>query len=151
MAIRSLDPNFFDLLKCFHNHGVRYLLIGGYAVIHHGYDRLTKDLDLWIAADPDNAQRVSAALIEFGHAPSQVPASDFEVPGKMFRMGRPPTMIEILTQPSGVEFDQCWDERVTVEVEGLSVPVIGLRHLRQNKRASGRAKDLADIDELPPD
>lgn len=150
MALRDLDPNYFDILKCFHSHGVRYLLLGGYAVIHHGYDRTTNDFDLWIAVDPENAQRVSAALVDFGFSPEHVPASGFARAGTMFRMGPPGTRIEILTQPSGIDFETCWAARIETEIQGLPLNVISLQHLRQNKQASGRPKDLADLAELPP-
>lgn len=149
MAIPSLDPNYFDLLKCFHSHGVRYLLIGGYAVIHHGYDRLTHDMDLWIAADTVNAPRISAALVEYGYSASSVPPSIFEKSGTMFRVGGRNALIELLTQPSDVEFEECWRDRNVIDIQGVPVNVISLHHLRQNKLASGRLKDLADLEELP--
>ena len=149
MASPALDPNFSQLLSTFERHGVRYLLLGGYAVILHGYDRTTNDLDLWIAVDPANARRVSAALVEFGFPASAVAAELFERPGHVFRFGRPPVRIELLTSPSGVDFEACWRGRVVHDLGGVSVPVIGLADLRRNKAASGRAKDMADLEELP--
>ena len=149
MANPLLDPNFCDLLRSFESRGVRYLLVGGYAVILNGYNRTTDDLNVWLAVDPANAERVSLALQDFGFSPEQAPAEGFARAGTMFRFGRAPTKVESLTNPSGVDFEACWADRVIHEVQGLSIPTIGLRHLRQNKAASGRAKDLADLEELP--
>ncbi len=149
MARHDLDPNFSALLKLFEIHGVRYLLLGGYAVILNGYDRTTKDIDLWIAIDPKNAEQVAKALIEFGFTASAVPEAIFLSEHTIFRFGRPPTQVELLTTPSGIDFEECWQEHDVHELSGIQIPTISLRHLRQNKAASGRLKDLADLEELP--
>ena len=149
MVPLDLDPNFSELLSLFNKHGVRYLLLGGYAVIFYGHPRTTNDFDVWVAVDPANADNVSRALVEYGFPATAVPAATFTQVGKVFRFGRPPTRVELLTSPSGVEFEVCWADRVQADIGGTQVNFIDLRHLRENKRAAGRAKDLADLEELP--
>ncbi len=143
-----LPSDFRDFLKLLNSRNVRYLLIGGYAVGYHGYSRATADMDLWIDIDPDNAARVVAALLEFGFASAELETALFLEEGKIVRMGVPPLRIEILTTISGVSFRDCYSHRVTAQIDGLEVPVISLEHLKINKRASGRFKDLADLDQL---
>ena len=144
-----LPLDFSELLSLLNESGVEYLLVGGYAVIYYGYPRATGDIDLWIRQSPDNAARVVGALRVFGFGgPGLVPEA-FVGDDKIVRMGVPPNRAEILTSVSGVSFDECWPHRELSDWGGVEVPVIGLSDLRRNKRASGRAKDLADLDELP--
>jgi hypothetical protein len=128
---------------------VEYLLLGGYSVIFYGYTRTTGDIDFWIKASRKNASRVSKALIEFGFDPANVTPQMFLRKKKVFRIGNPPLQIDILTDVSGLEFDKCYAERTVAEVDGISVSVIGLKDLKKNKRASGRLKDLDDLENLP--
>lgn len=128
---------------------VRYLILGGYAVNYHGHHRTTGDLDLWIAVDTQNAARVSQVLQDFGFPAASVPPDAFLQVGKVFRFGSRPVRIELLTQPTGVEFESCYLRRVLAELDGVSVPIIHLADLKQNKRASGRTKDIADLENLP--
>ena len=114
----------------------------------HGYPRATGDLDVWIAVGEENAHRIAKALRRFGFASESVAPSNFLEPDKIIRMGMPPLRIEILTGASGVDFRSCYDRRVTVRVDDVDVLMIGLDDLRANKRAAGRHKDLADLDEL---
>lgn len=128
------------------SHGVEYLLIGGYAVNFHGYPRATADMDIWIALNPDNAERAADALREFGfHAAT---GDLFAQPDKIIRMGVPPLRIEVLTSISGVEFSECFARRVTPELDGVTAHIISIEDLRVNKLSSGRLKDLADLEEL---
>ena len=143
-----LPSDFRDFLKLLNSRNVRYLLIGGYAVGYHGYSRATADMDLWIDIHPDNATRVVSALREFGFSSAELEASLFLEEGKVVRMGVPPVRIEILTTISGVSFGDCYPQRVTAQIDGVEVPVISLAHLKINKRASGRFKDLADLEQL---
>jgi hypothetical protein len=128
---------------------VEYLLIGGYAVIFYGYPRTTGDLDIWIAQTQDNAQRVTAALHAFGFGGADVSPERFLEPNKIHRMGIPPFRIELLTHISGVDFAECWPNRQTALIEGIPVAIIGLDKLKINKSASGRAKDINDLENLP--
>jgi hypothetical protein len=146
MAI-ELDPNFRTFLSLLEHHGAEYLLIGGYAVNFHGYVRYTGDLDIFVSATETNATRVARALNEFGFA--QVTPEMMTTPSSMIRMGVPPTKLEVTNFIDGVDFDECYHERLRSTVAGLEVNVISLAKLRKNKRASGRLKDLADLEQLP--
>ncbi|THF86539.1 hypothetical protein E7T09_10555 [Deinococcus sp. KSM4-11] len=142
----QLPPDFSEFLNLLNQHHVDYLLIGGYAVNLYGFVRTTGDLDIFIDLTPENVARLVDVYHEFGV--SSVTADLFQ-PGKIVRMGVPPLRLEVLNRISGVEFAEAYAARETVELGVLSVPVISLRHLRQNKAASGRAKDLGDLSELP--
>jgi hypothetical protein len=146
----SLDPNFKDLLECLNSAGVRYLVLGGYAVNFHGYRRNTKDFDVWIALDPDNAERVSVAMQRFGFSRASVPPEKFLTKGHILAFGREPLRVDIITDPSGVDFAICYEHRVEAMIEGVRIPFIALEDLKANKRSSGRLKDLADLENLPP-
>jgi predicted nucleotidyltransferase len=146
MATILLPNDFKEFLRLLNSHEVRYLLIGGYAVNYHGCPRATGDMDVWIDNQPANAGRAASVLREFGFA--QASAALFAEPGKVIRMGVPPLRIEVLTSISGVEFAACYDQRVVAEISGVRVNVIGMDDLKTNKRASGRLKDLADVEEL---
>jgi predicted nucleotidyltransferase len=152
MAKVDLYPDFREFLRSLNSAGVEYLVLGGYAVIHYGYRRVTDDLDVWIAVRPENAQRVSRVLQSFGGFPAaKVKPSMFAELGKIFMFGREPVRIDILTNPSGLDFDDCFNRRNIVNWDGVKVPLLSFDDLKQNKRASGRAKDLADLEHLPPE
>lgn len=148
MAKPRLPPDFSDFLNLLARHEVAYLLIGGYAVGFHGYVRTTMDMDVWIRVDPENAAKMARVLVDFGFAENAVSPELFLDPG-VVRMGVPPLRLEVLKEISGVDFDDCYPERVTTVVDGLEIQLIGLAKLRLNKKASGRAKDLADLEQLP--
>ena len=149
MANLQLPRDFKEFLKLLNSNNVEYLLIGGYAVSIHGYVRMTNDLDVWVRATAENAERVVRALGEFGFNRSNLSPNLFTNPNSIIRMGVPPLRVEMLTSVSGVEFDSCYAERTMVEIEDVPVPVISLKRLRQNKAAAGRTKDLADLENLP--
>jgi len=130
-------------------HKVEYLLIGGYAVGYHGYPRATADMDIWVAVQPANADRVVAALKEFGFDPPELSPELFLQPWQIIRLGMPPVRIEIATTISGVDFAECYAERIEDLLDGIPANLISLKHLKINKKASGRHQDLADLDELP--
>lgn len=144
----TLPPDFKEFLKLLNDHKVRYLLIGGYAVAYYGYPRATLDMDVWIAQDPENAKRVTKALIAFGFDTPELSPNLF-LHDNIVRMGVPPLRIEVLTAISGVSFDECYSECVHEIFDGVVVTLISLSQLRQNKRASGRHKDLDDLEHLP--
>ena len=145
----ALPPDFKEFLRLLRAHGVEYLLIGGYAVSYHGYARATQDLDVWVAISPPNAERVVAALREFGFGVSDLSPDLFLRERSVVRMGVPPMRVEVVTTISGVRFEQCYPERVTDILDGVEVTLIGLHHLKANKRASGRHRDLDDLEHLP--
>jgi predicted nucleotidyltransferase len=151
MAKVDLYPDFRAFLESLNSTGVRYLLLGGYAVIFYGYRRVTDDLDVWIAVDAENTQKLSRVLQQFGGFPaSAVKPSLLRQKGKVFIFGREPVRIDVLTGPSALEFDECYARRHVVDFDGIAVPLISLEDLKRNKAASGRAKDLADLKNLPP-
>lgn len=148
MAMK-LPLDFKEFLKSLNAHGVEYLLIGGYAVGYYGYPRATGDMDIWIAVHPDNADRMVRALKSFGFDSPDVSADIFLQEKSIIRMGRPPIRIEIITKISGVSFEECYSQRVIDTIDGVQVALISLPHLKINKQASGRHKDLDDLEHLP--
>ena len=149
MAIPTLARDFKEFLKLLNSNNVEYLLIGGYAVGIHGYIRTTNDLDIWVGVSPENAARIERVLREFGFAIAALTSDLFLAPNNVVRSGVPPIRIEVLTSISGVQFETCYAEKEMVQIEEMLVPVISLARLRENKAASGRAKDLADLENLP--
>lgn len=143
-----LNRDFHELLACFDRNDVRYLIIGGWALAAHGVQRMTKDLDVWVWPDPGNARAVVAALDEFGFGDVGLTDADFVTPDTVVQLGYPPNRVDLLVTPSGVDFEQCWLDRIDLDCEGLVVPFIGVEGLRANKRAVGRLQDLADIEAL---
>ena len=116
----------------------------------HGVVRTTGDLDIWVRPDPENAQRVWKALAGFG-APLEamgLTVQDLSQPGTVYQIGLPPRRIDILTEISGIEFEEAWESRLVQEADGLAIPFLGRQALLRNKQASGRTKDLADIELL---
>jgi hypothetical protein len=144
----QLSRDFREFIACLNAHDVRFLIVGGYAVAAHGHPRLTKDLEVWILADPANAERVVAALDDFGFAGIGVDPSDLSAPGKMLQLGRPPQRIDILTSIDGVAFNDCYQRRLEFPIGGSPVPFIGLDELISSKLATGRHQDLADVEAL---
>lgn len=143
-----LNPDYRDMLSTLDDADVEYLVIGAYAVAAHGHPRATGDIDLWVRPTSDNAGRVHRALDAFGVPLSNIDVQDFQAPDLVFEIGVAPRRIDILTSAEGLTFDVAWRDRLIVELEGVSVPVLSKEHLIQNKRALGRHQDLADIDHL---
>lgn len=143
-----MNEDFVDLLRALSAHDVRFLVVGAYALAVHGRPRATGDLDVWIDATPENAERLMRALAEFGAPLSDVSADDFSRPGIVFQMGLPPARIDVLTALSGVTFAEAWPDRVRAPFGEVTVDVIGRDAFVANKRATGRAKDLGDIESL---
>jgi hypothetical protein len=140
-----------DLLSAFQFHGVKYLVVGGFAVIHHSQPRFTKDMDLFIQADPANAKATYAALAEFGAPLEGIRPEDFTDRNSFFRFGRDPKGFDILPAIPGVDFDAAWERRVEIVVDtatGLKANFISAEDLIASKLASGRARDLADVEEI---
>lgn len=144
----ELDPDFREFIGCCVAHDVRFLVVGGYALAAHGHPRFTKDLDVWLWIDPGNARRLVAALTDFGFGSLGLTEADFVEPGIVVQLGHAPKRIDLLTSIDGVTFDECWPDRVGIDVGGVTVPFIDVAHLVVNKRASGRLQDLADVEAL---
>lgn len=145
----AVNRDFSDLFAALNDAGVRYLLVGGYAIAVHANPRATKDLDIWVEPTPANGARVYAALGAFGAPLRGLTAEDFATPGIIFQIGVEPNRIDIITTISGdISFKSAWTARVRAEYGGHVVNVIGRRHLIKNKEATGRAQDLADVQQL---
>ena len=145
----QLSRDLREFLACLNAEGVRYLVVGGYAVAVHGHPRYTKDLDVWIEATPTNAAKVLHALEAFGFGSLDIAVEDFATPGMVVQLGHPPQRIDLLTSADGVDFAECHASRVEFTLDDQTVPFINLANLRKNKIASGRPRDLADHDDLP--
>ncbi len=145
----ALPSDFSEFLKSLREKEVKYLLIGGYAVAYHGYPRATNDLDIWILATPENAERVVEVIRDFGFGSSELSPDLFLKIPNLIRMGVPPIRIEILNDISGVEFEACYPNRVIDRMGDVEVDIISATDLKQNKKASGRFKDLDDLQNLP--
>ena len=144
----QLPPDFKEFLKLLNSRQVKYLLIGGYAVSYYGYHRATGDMDIWIAIEPTNAAKICEVLKEFGFNVADLSPDLFLQANKIIRIGVPPLRLEILTTISGVKFSDCYAEKLTVEIDEIEVNLISLFHLKVNKKASGRFKDLNDLENL---
>jgi len=144
----ELHPDFKDFLKLLNCHGVNYLLVGGYAVGFYGYPRATADMDIWIDVTQKNAARMNVVMMEFGISEADLDASLFLERDKVIRMGVPPVRLEVLTGISGVAFEECFTHKVQFDVDGVMVNFISFDDLIKNKKASGRHKDLEDIEHL---
>jgi hypothetical protein len=141
--------DFKELLSLFNEHKVKYLVVGGYAVSFHAQPRATKDLDILIKADANNAKALFAALAKFGAPLEGLTPEDFIEKGKFYRMGHPPLMVDILPEISGVDFDTAWEKRIEAEIgKGLKVLFIDTDSLVAAKLAAGRPEDLADVTAL---
>jgi len=143
-----VNRDFVDLLAAFNDHGVEYLVVGAHALAAHGHVRATKDLDIWVRPDRDNAPRVIEALVEFGAPLHDLTDVDLSAPGLVFQIGVPPLRVDVITDIDGVEFAAAWPDRVEVKLDDIPVQVISRRHLLANKKASGRLQDLADVERL---
>ena len=139
------NQDFKDLFAELNAHDVEFLVVGAHALAAHGHVRATRDLDVWVRPDPENALRVRRALTAFGVPTQAVTKNDFAVPGITFQIGVEPVRIDIITAVDGLTFDAAWPNRVASEYGGEPVFVISREDLISNKRASGRPQDIADI------
>ena len=143
-----LSLDFKEFIQSLNGNGVRYLVVGGYAVALHGYPRYTKDIDIWVELNPSNADKIMRTLDQFGFASLGLKAEDFLEPDTIIQLRYPPNRIDLLTTLTGVDFETCYSARIELDMEGLTVNFIDLENLKENKKASGRAQDLADLENL---
>ena len=141
-----MNPDFVDLLRAFSAADVRFLVVGAYALAHHGRPRATGDLDVWVDPTPANAAFVMQALAAFGAPLTEVSEADFARPGVVFQIGVPPGRIDVLTELTGLAFADAWAGRERAQFGELAVDYIGRDAFIRDKRATGRAQDLADIE-----
>jgi hypothetical protein len=143
-----VNPDFVDLLRAFVAADVRFLIVGAYALALHGRPRATGDLDIWVDPTPANASKIMQALVAFGAPVSEISAADFSAPGIVYQIGISPGRIDILTELTGLAFDAAWADRLHRPFGEIDVDFIGRDAFLRNKRATGRPKDLGDIDGL---
>ncbi|MBI4321945.1 MAG: hypothetical protein HY675_25910 [Chloroflexi bacterium] len=143
-----LNQDFKEFIQSLNDNGVRYLVIGGYAVAFHGYPRYTKDLDIWTEMSEENAAKTVKALEQFGFGSLGLRAVDFLVPDQIIQLGYPPNRIDLITTPHGIDFATCYSSRVEVMIEETAVSFIDLENLKKSKKAAGRLQDLADLENL---
>jgi hypothetical protein len=144
----EVQPDFRELLALFNANQVEYMVIGGYALAFHGAPRFTGDLDLFVKPDPDNAQRIVEALAQFGFKSVELSAEDFQTPDQVVQLGVHPVRVDILTAITGVSWAEAVDGRVEGKYGDIPVYYIGRKEFAANKRATGRKRDLADLEAL---
>lgn len=145
-----MNDDFLDMLRALIRTRARFLVVGAHAMAVHGVPRATGDLDVWVSSDPSNADLVRQAIVDFG-APVDalgISSEDLEKQGTVLQIGQPPRRIDILTTVTGLDFDDAWRNRIIHRVGKEDVPFLSRRDLVCNKKATGRPKDLADLDAL---
>jgi len=145
-----LNKDFREFIELLNANGVKYLIVGGYAVGFHGYPRYTKDLDVWILVSQENAEKVLKALNQFGMGSLGLQKEDFLKTDEFVQLGYPPNRIDIVMSCDGVEFESCYKSKNQLIIENLPINFIDVENLKRNKQASGRPQDLADLDNLKP-
>ncbi len=143
-----MNPDFKELLLAFNAHNVEYLIVGAHALAAHGHVRATKDLDVWVRPEKENAQKVMEALSDFGAPLRDLTVDDLIRKGTIFQIGLPPLRIDIITDVDGVEFSEAWPDRLETLFGGVPAFVISRHHLIANKKTAARLQDLADIQQL---
>jgi Nucleotidyl transferase of unknown function (DUF2204) len=134
-----------ELLRAFNDHGVKYLVVGGYAFGVHAEPRATKDLDLFVRPDAQNSEAIFRALAQYGAPLGDLSPADF-MDGTVFQIGQPPARVDILQHIDGISFDQAWENRIEGFLDGeIRTIVISKDDLIQNKLASGREQDILDV------
>jgi hypothetical protein len=140
-----LNPDFKDMLSCLKDEKVDFLIVGAYALAAQGFPRATGDLDIWVRNDPENAHRVIRALSKFGAPATQLSSEDFTSTDLIVQFGVEPCRIDLLTGISGIEFEEAWQNRVSIEIDNLEIFILSKKDLLTNKMATGRDKDQGDI------
>ena len=143
-----VNRDFRDLFAELNAAGVEFLVVGAHALAVYGHIRATKDLDVWVRPSESNARKVLSALAAFGAPTANVSVADLTTAGTIVQIGVEPVRIDIITSIDGVEFESAWAARVSAHFGDQAVAVLSREHLLQNKRASGRTQDLADIEAL---
>ena len=142
------NSDFRELLNLFKKYKIRYLIVGGYAVMKYSEPRFTKDLDLWIATDPENAESVYTALKEFGAPLVNLTAKDFTQKNYFYQMGIAPLRVDIMMSIPGVDFEEAWKNREEIKLEEITLPFISKDDLILAKKESGRPQDKIDLEKL---
>ena len=144
----KIPEDFKELLRFLNSQNVEFLIVGGYALAFHGVPRFTGDLDLFVATSTANAKQLILALEKFGMGSLGLKSEDFMSPDTVVQLGYPPLRIDILTEISGVKWDQAWRNRVSIDLDGIRLNFLSREDLIENKKAVGRHVDLGDLDRL---
>lgn len=144
----ELDQDFNEFLQLFLDNGIRFMIVGGYAMAAHGLPRFTGVLEAWVWISKENSVKIVSALHEFGFGSINITPQDFESPNLVIQLGYAPNRIDLLTGIDGVNFDDAWERRLLVDINGLEIPFIGRDDLIKNKKSAGRPQDLADVTRL---
>ncbi len=144
----EISKDFREFLKLLNKNNVKYLVVGGYALAFHGHPRYTKDIDIWVLVNPENAENIIKTLSDFGFSALELKKDDFLNPGYIIQLGYPPHRIDILTSVTGLNFEDCYLTKIEVDIDGLNVSFIDLENFKKNKKAVGRFQDLADLENL---
>lgn len=146
------NDDFRDFIRTLNIHKVRYILVGGYSVILHGYSRTTGDMDIWVDKTLDNYQRLRRAFLEFGMPVFDMTEERFlnDPNVDVFTYGKPPSSIDVMIEVKGMDFNECYENSVFFEEDGLQIRTIHFNNLINAKKASGRAKDMDDLENLIP-
>jgi hypothetical protein len=144
----KLNRDFKEFLSLLNSNDVHYLIVGGYALGAHGHVRYTKDLDIWVEAVDENAAKLVSVLTQFGFESLSISKADFTTPGLTMQLGYEPARIDLLTRVSGLKFDSAYRRRIDTTLDGVPITLICREDLRQNKLATGRLRDLGDVEAL---
>ncbi|MCE7041091.1 DUF6036 family nucleotidyltransferase [Dyadobacter sp. CY312] len=143
-----MEPEYINLIRLLNEEGVEYVVLGGHAVIAHGYLRTTGDVDIFVRPSHSNAIKILKAMERYGYTDGEFDLEDFIKVPSYLSFGRYDGWVDIMTFTLGVSFDECYDNRLILEIQGVPVNFIGLRQLVENKRAIGRPQDLRDLENL---
>jgi predicted nucleotidyltransferase len=144
----TLQPDFKEFIQLLNAKGVKYLIVGGYAVGFHGKPRYTGDMDFWIQKSISNATLIKESLDAFGFSSFNLSSNEFIKDNLVLQLGYEPVRIDILTDISGLNFDDCYPRKIVAKIDNVDVPFIHLTDLKINKASTGRAKDLGDLENL---
>jgi hypothetical protein len=146
------NEDFTDFISCFNNNNVKYILVGGYSVILHGYSRTTGDMDLWVERTSENYKNIKIAFLKFGMPVFDMTENAFlnNETFDVFTFGKPPSSIDIMVKVKGLDFNECYNKAVFFNENNLEIRTIHLNNLIDAKKASGRSKDLNDLENLIP-
>jgi predicted nucleotidyltransferase len=143
-----INKDFKEFIELLNKNKVKYLVVGGYALAFHGFPRYTKDIDFWVWVNEENAKNLVKTLKEFGFSSLDLKEDDFLSPGYVVQLGQPPGRIDLLTSVTGLDFEECYESRIHIEIQGSEIDFIDLENFKKNKRAVGRHQDLADLENL---
>lgn len=143
----TLPTDFKEFIELLNKNNVKYLVIGGYAVVYHGYVRSTNNIDIWVDISKENIKKLLIALEEFGFSSLNFKEEDFS-PNQIIQLGYPPNRIDLITTPAGVDFETCYKTKEQTTIDNVNISIIDLTNLIKTKKASNRTRDLADVEEL---